>query len=226
MSSNKKYSVTEICPAHHQPVWLLCHFSCHTPPKRDYIVLERSSAPLLYNLMSIIQLFFYLMSNFPILCHQMSNIKLLCNLKSCTVLFKAVRGLPLSVSFSVRHPSVLLFQLDLSKRPSLFCLIRFYKRDCNDVSAIAHYLISPCGHFLTLWVSSLRLFWRGGKGCPKSLSNSEAFDDRMFNDIDKDNLNNLETSKNVIKNYSLQLATRGLHTTNRSSLDSLVINKY
>ena len=58
------------------------------------------------------------------------------------------------------------------------------------------------------------------------LTLKEAFDDRMFNDIDKDNLNNLETSKNVIKNYSLQLATRGLHTTNRSSLDSLVINKY
>ena len=34
-----------------------------------------------------------------------------------------------------------------------------------------------------------------------------AFDDRMFNDLDK----NLETSNTVIKNDSSQLATRVLH---------------
>ena len=155
MSSNEKYSVTEIGPAQPQPVWLLCHFSCQTPPKCDYIVFERS--PTLF----VIQLFFYLMSNFPILFHQMSNIKLLCNLK---FLFRQQAA----CLYKWLFPSALLFQLDLSKRPSLFCLIHFYKRDCYDVVAIAHYLIPPCGHFSSRRVSSMR----GEKGCPKSLSNS------------------------------------------------------
>ena len=46
-----------------------------------------------------------------------------------------------------------MFQLALSKRPSLFCLIHFYKKDCYDTSSIAHCLIPPCGHF-SIWKSA------------------------------------------------------------------------
>ena len=66
---------------------------------------------------------------------------------------------PASISDFFCPSSVLLFQLALSKRPSLFCLIHFYKRDCYDVSALAHFLILPCGHFFFTHATCLEGLW-------------------------------------------------------------------